>query len=461
MRPFLFLIMLSLATQTLAQKRITFSFDWKGNTYQNNTVEYLYRVKKDVAWQEFPGTLIVGRPDDDILLEFHFKNLQWDPTLPQAQREGARLMVLHKSIKAGKGLKMDGLPIHSYNIRAGGKDYFTLRFKVTSSGLGNIQIPLSILMPEESELLKGRTIYQTYELDLRKPKNKSRSERKKEKEEEEKPLEITREKAVTSVYSMEAAQWEKLRNAKDTVLLKAFMTSYPNGKYFKNAKLMLEQLRPAAYKIERVASNRFKVKLTGMDQPRIAKISDNVFAKVKILDTHLSQANYFELTFEQTGPYQLLIEDRNTKLLNIDFNPYIYFAQLNPLRNSKDYELRINGGTPPYQIDFFRAGKNSVERISNIEDTVFQIKNRDLAQKEMNGRYEVRVYDQTNDSWAVAGDIVVQPQSGVPFPVILFFVLVLGMLGWAIVKHIRYSPPATNVYEGYDGYEGQLEYSDF
>ena len=274
------------------------------------------------------------------------------------------------------------------------------------------------------------------------PKSTPKPESKPEPEEPEEPEE------VTSVYSMEEMQWQKLIKANDTVLLKAFLTSYPNGKYHLKAKEKIKKLRTPSYRLKKIDPRYFKVIVGGLDSPRIAKVTNNVFSKVKIFDDNLASKNYFEIDFQKPGPYQLSIEGAGNKKLNINFKNHLYYATMTPKPNSKDYELHINGGEQPYRIDFFRAGKEYVERIENITDTSYTLSSRLLSRKDMTGRYEVRVYDNKGESWVSAGDIVVQPPSQIPFLVWIFLAIVLSLLAWGILKHVRYETPSTAVLEG-------------
>ena len=404
---------------------INFSFSHDNKTYTANSAEIIFQlVERGEMKEKFPGK-VEFEPKENQELWVLINNVKWDEALEAEKSKRTSLVVLRKDIVVPEGLALKS-DKNNWRLKTESKSPILIQFRVKGKSAGKIVIPTLISIPLTSNAIAGASIERSIQIGEESP--------------EDIPETITVESPGEQeevVLTKEDIYWNDFKPGIDTIkFVEGYLKEFPRGKYQKMANRLRRVASPITAKKILVAQNIFEINLENTREPFI----DSLYMSRPRLVQPLPEGENLNLplvvNFNHRGKLWMRIKDKWNKQIDLELDNS-FLAVLDSTDQSGAYQLKIDGGLAPFQVEFHKAGTAKVaKRIFGIEDSVLVWNQSQLLNFKLNGSYDVYVADKRKDFEVLAGRVEVR--KGFYIPALAWLALsamVIGFLWYYIKKN--------------------------
>ena len=225
--------------------------------------------------------------------------------------------------------------------------------------------------------------------------------------------------------SAEEREWEKIAEAESSQPFEEYLKKYgDDAQFLEEANAKLEQYTPIQTEVRKF-NDIYAVNISYTKNPRIneQKIDSLWLNNILIKDEKISTDNFFEVQMQIPGKYAIPIIDDWGKEAIVDLEN-IMEVSLEQV-DENNYQLQIEGGKPPYRIDFLKEGKLYVDYSEKLNEKTFSFNTEQLANKGLAGTYDMHIRDARLTTFATPDQTVtIQP----PFKIPLMVWALIGLI---------------------------------
>lgn len=230
--------------------------------------------------------------------------------------------------------------------------------------------------------------------------------------------------------SEEELAWEKIENSTEAQVFADYLKEYGDDAQFRQEAIArFEQFTPMQVEVRKVGEV-YAINISHTKNPEVnrEKMDSAVLNQLLISDERIKTEHFFEVQMEVPGKYDIPIIDEWGKEAIVDLEN-IMEASLDSLSET-DYQLTIQGGIAPFQVEFIKQGNLYADYALDFKDKTYQFNKDDLADRGLAGTYKMHIRDARRTTFTTPNQTLsIQP----PFKIPLMVWALIGLIAIVVL----------------------------